>query len=349
MQTLGPLLWWAATLAFLLGLYALWWWLRRLHVGTAATQTPSADNSRRGLLWGLFVLFVALGVPVFEVFDPPKSPATLVVNCTASQWKWHFDYQSYRHAPVAGIAFFSAMRTPTTTDNRQLASLLFNAEAPSSKADELLEVDHPLVLPIGSLVRFVVTSEDTIHAWWIPAFNVKEEAIPGFVQSVEVILPNTPGTYRGMCSQLCGSEHAFMPIVVKLLPVPEFETWLAQQPAQLARQQQRTIPAQMGKEALLALGRTVYQERCELCHGQDGSGQTPRMPTLVNNATLAGPVPPLQELLLKGRNVMPGMRGVLARDDLAALASFLRLNWSGLSESDAWVQPGDLQTFEQTF
>lgn len=339
LQMLRPLFWWGVSLLGLLAFAGLWWWLKP-NPTAASPNTPTSSKS--GLLWGVFVLLIALGAPLLDVIQGPKNAVDLEVNCTASQWQWQFDYQHYQQQPISGLSFVSAMQTPASVDSEALATLLFSAETPSTKADELLEVDHPLILPAGGRVRFTITSEDSIHAWWIPALNVKKEAIPGFVQTLDVTLPNSPGVYRGMCSQLCGQEHAFMPIVVKLLPLSEFNAWLQHTPAQLAAKQQRTPPAQLSKSELLRLGESVYRERCILCHGQAGQGASARIPSFATSRELAGPPQELLRLLGTGRTIMPGMRKILTRDEIAALASYLRLTWSDLPETQAIVQPVDV-------
>lgn len=344
LQMLRPLIGWAASLLGLLVVVGLWWWLKphQAPAPQAPSPQPPPVTSKNGLLWAVFVLMIALGVPLLDVAQGPKNDVDLVVNCTASQWQWQFEYQRYQQQPISGLAFVSALQTPAHVDSDALAALLFSAATPSTKADELLEVDYPLVLPAGGRVRFTITSEDSIHAWWIPALDVKKEAIPGFVQTLDVTLPNAPGVYRGMCSQLCGQEHAFMPIVVKLVPVSEFDVWLKQTPTQLAAKQQRLQPAQLSKPELLRLGESVYRERCILCHGETGKGASARIPSLLASQPLAGPPQELLQLLITGRNIMPGMHKILARDEIAALASYLRLTWSDLPEAQAIVQPVDV-------
>lgn len=298
-------------------------------------------TSRRGLYVGLLLLAGALGLPLADVAwrAPSSDDADLVVACTASQWKWRYDYQTYHHTSIPALSYVSAMQLPKGMESRKLSEMLFNADSPTATADELLDVDEPLVLPTGKRVRFVITSEDSIHAWWLPALQVKKEAIPGFTQSIEVALPEQPGTYRGLCSQLCGQEHAFMPIVVKLVSPEAFELWLADKSAQLQTRKRREIPDRLPVAALLTAGKAIYHERCSLCHQAEGEGLGERVPALASSALIAGPADALADFLKQGKNIMPGMRDILARDDLAALATYLRLRWSQLPEHEAIVQP----------
>lgn len=342
LQTQQPLLLWGAAFIALLVLYAGWWWLQRGR--QTPEHAPPSPSGLRGLSLGALIVLTALAIPLLDVArHQDDRNAALVVDCTASQWKWRFDYRSFQQQTITGVSFVSAMQTPPATDTEALAAQLFSAQAAASTADELLEVDAPLILPVSQRVRFAITSEDSVHAWWIPGLQVKKEAIPGFVQTVDVTLPDQPGLYRGMCSQLCGQQHAFMPIVVKLVSADAFNHWLTEAPARLAARQQRPVAAQMEDSALLTLGREVYRARCALCHQQDGAGRLTRFPALAGNPLVSGPPHPLLQLITEGRNVMPGMKGILARDEVAALVTFVRSEWGKMPVAEAIVQPADLQ------
>lgn len=332
-----PLLLWGITLGLVILAFAL------VGAWRARSGRNTTTKGLGGLMWVAFTLLVALGVPLWDTLThEPKEAADLQVTCTASQWKWHFDYTTYQGKALAGPAFVSAMKMPPTIDSQALAQQLFGSGQLATNTDELLEVDHPMVLPAGQRVRFSITSEDSVHAWWIPALNIKKEAIPGFVQTVELQLPAQTGHFHGMCSQMCGQDHAFMPIVVKLVPPAEFEGWLARKQAALAQSAQRPIPSTLETADLLRQGEILYRERCAVCHLPEGEGASPRIPKLAESPVVAGAEAPLIELLYHGRNVMPGMRDVLARDELAALTTYVRARWGNLSPTEATVQPAQL-------
>lgn len=334
-----PLLWWAGALLVLVLTFAI-----------AGGWRPRHDqpSSSRALPWIVFTLLVALGVPVWEALnDTPSSPTDLQITCTASQWKWHFDYTDYEGANIDGPSFVSAMRTPPSIDSDILARQLFSTDAKVANPDDLLEVDQPMVLPAGRRVRFTITSDDSVHAWWIPGLAIKKDAIPGFVQSVDVQLPAQTGLFRGMCSQMCGQDHAFMPIVVKIVSPAEFTAWLAQTRTRLASEAQRQIPQTLTDDRLFALGAEVYRDRCALCHLSSGDGATSRVPPLTKSPAVHDDSKALVELIAQGRNVMPGMNGILARDEIAAVATFVRVQFGNVPPAQASVQPAQLHNTQR--
>jgi cytochrome c oxidase subunit 2 len=179
----------------------------------------TAPKSRKQWLWTLFPFAALLvldygvfGIPAYHavlMYEDTKTDAELVVKVTGSQWLWEYEF------PAEGVKFYSRLATPR-------AQIL--NEQPKGE-HYLLEVDNPLVLPVGKKIRFITTSNDVIHSWWVPAFGVKRDAVPGFLREFWAKI-DTVGTYRGQCSELCGKEHAYMPIVVNVVPQAEFDSWL---------------------------------------------------------------------------------------------------------------------------
>ena len=184
-----------------------------------APATFTAPKSRKQWFWvllpfaGLLVLdYGVFGIPAYHavlMYEDTKTDADLVVKVTGSQWLWQYEF------PSEGVKFSSRLTTP----REQIMNLEPKGE------NYLLEVDNPLVLPVGKKIRFITTSNDVIHSWWVPAFGVKRDAVPGFLREFWAKIDKV-GTYRGQCSELCGKEHAFMPIVVNVVPQAEFEAWL---------------------------------------------------------------------------------------------------------------------------
>ena len=176
-------------------------------------------KSRKQWFWvllpfaGLLILdYGIFGIPAYHavlMYEDTQTDADVVVKITGNQWLWQYEF------PAEGIKFSSRLATPREQ--------IFNEQP---KGDNyLLEVDHPLVLPVGKKIRFITTSNDVIHSWWVPAFGVKRDAVPGFLREFWARVDKT-GTYRGQCSELCGKEHAFMPVVVNVVPQAEFDAWL---------------------------------------------------------------------------------------------------------------------------
>ena len=209
----------ALTLFFgVLALMLYSFWKHRKSVGHKAIDY-TAPNSRKQWLWTLapFAALLILdygvfGIPAYhavKMYEDSKTDAELVVKVTGSQWMWQYEF------PAEGVKYTSRLVTPRDQiDNKEAKGEHY-----------LLEVDNPLVLPVGKKVRFITTSNDVIHSWWVPAFGVKRDAVPGFLREFWATVEKT-GTYRGQCSELCGKEHAYMPVVVEVVTEQEFKTWL---------------------------------------------------------------------------------------------------------------------------
>lgn len=164
-----------------------------------------------------FIILVVLAVPATKTLIEMEDTSgyDLTVKITGYQWLWHYEYID------EGVDFYSVLRTPRNQIN--------NLEQKSE--NYLLEVDNELVLPVGKKVRFLITSNDVIHAWWVPELAVKKDAVPGFINEAWTKI-NEPGIYRGQCAELCGRDHGFMPVVVRAVPQAEFDNWVAQRAVQ---------------------------------------------------------------------------------------------------------------------
>lgn len=203
-------------------LYSLW--KHRKSTGHAAANF-TGPRSTKQWMWVLspFVALLILdygvfGIPAYHAvkfYEDTKTDSDLVVKVIGNQWLWQYEY------PSEGVSFISRITTP----REQIDNLQPKGE------NYLLEVDNPLVIPVGKKIRFITTSNDVIHSWWVPAFGVKRDAVPGFLREFWATVEK-PGTYRGQCSELCGKEHGFMPVVVKAVSDEEFKVWLAERKQQ---------------------------------------------------------------------------------------------------------------------
>lgn len=228
------------------------------------------ESTKVEIIWTLipFVVLIAMAIPATRVLlameDPSESELTIQI--TGSQWKWHYRYFDH------DVEFYSL-----------LASSAEQIHGEREKREHyLLEVDRPLVLPVGKKVRFLITSEDVIHSWWVPDFAVKKDGNPGFINEAWTKI-DKPGIYRGQCAELCGKGHGFMPIVVIAKPVEEFEQWLnttklAQ--AKVREQEQALLGMNMDMAELMTLGEDVYKSRCATCHQINGLGLPGIFPAL---------------------------------------------------------------------
>jgi cytochrome c oxidase subunit 2 len=231
------------------------------------------QNLRLEILWTLipFLILVGMAYPTTKTVLAMKDTAQpdISIKVTGHQWLWEYEYMN------DGVRFVSNLSTPRAQiDNK------------ATKGEHyLLEVDRPMVVPTGKKVRLLLTAKDVIHSWWMPAFGVKQDAIPGFINEAWFKVEQ-PGTYRGQCAELCGVGHGFMPIVVEAMTPEHYAAWLAEQ-----RTGQAAAAAASGKtytlDELLAHGEKVYTSRCTVCHQANGMGLPGMFPPLVDGAAFA--------------------------------------------------------------
>jgi len=189
----------------------------------AVADTKLLHNARLEAAWTLVptLILIAMAIPSVEklIKIEDMSGSELTIKITGYQWYWQYEYLG------KGVSFYS--RLARTSD---LARQRGSGIDPDTVENYLLEVDNPLIVPVGTKIRLLLTANDVIHAWWVPDFGMKRDAIPGFMNEMWISVDaDKPGTYRGKCAELCGADHGFMPIVVVALPKPEFAAWLGQQ------------------------------------------------------------------------------------------------------------------------
>lgn len=285
----------------------------------------------------LFIDFVLMGIPAVKAvinMEDTQTRADMVLKVTGMQWKWQYEY------PEAGIKFISTLATPRD----QIA----NAEAKGEHY--LLEVDQPVVLPVGKKVRVLLTSTDVIHTWWVPQFGVKRDAIPGFLRETWVLIEK-PGIYRGQCAELCGKDHGFMPVVVHAVPEPEYLAWVDSKKAE-AKAAAGSIERTWSKDELIAAGKEVYEKQCVACHQSEGQGLPPAFPALAGSKVIAGPLFDMNgkptpdghvDRVMNGKagTAMQAFRNTLSDVELAAVITFER-NSFGNQQGDM-VQPAQIK------
>jgi cytochrome c oxidase subunit 2 len=203
-----------------------------LHRKSRGHEAAKFNHSTKAeIIWTIIpvLILVVMAVPATTalVRMEDSSGAEMTVKITGFQWRWKYEYLD------EDISFISSL-DPTSNAARQLNS----GVAPESVENYLLNVDHPLVLPVGRKIKFLITADDVIHSWWVPAFGWKRDAIPGFVNEAWTNIEK-PGTYRGQCAELCGKDHGFMPIVVIALAEDEFESWVSEQQTEKSQSDQQ--------------------------------------------------------------------------------------------------------------
>jgi cytochrome c oxidase subunit 2 len=289
-----------------------------------------SHSTKAEIIWTIIpvLILVAMAVPATSALVQMEnsSESEMTIKITGFQWRWKYEYLDRE------ISFISSL-APSSNAARQLNSGI----APESVDNYLLDVDHPLVLPVGRKIKFLITADDVIHSWWVPDLGWKRDAIPGFINEAWTEIEK-PGTYRGQCAELCGKDHGFMPIVVMALPEDEFEAWASEQMADARNQEQETNRL-WTREELMRHGQGVYENACATCHQPDGMGLTPAFPALAGSSIVTGPVAAHIDIVMNGRagTAMSAWREKLSETDIAAALTYTR-NAFGNDTGDV-VQP----------
>jgi cytochrome c oxidase subunit 2 len=276
-----------------------------------------------------FLIVIGMALPATKTVVAMKDTANadITIKATGMQWKWGYDYLK---GEGEGISFLSALSTP----REQVV------DPSKTKNDNyLLEVDNPVVVPVNKKVRIITTANDVIHGWTIPAFGVKQDAIPGLVRDTWFRAEKV-GTYRGQCVELCGKEHAFMPIVVNVVTEDEYKKWTDVKKKEMAAKADDPNKVWTIDE-LKQRGEKVYAANCVACHQAGGKGVPGTFPALDASSVVNGPKKPQIDIVLNGKGGMPPWKGVLSDTDIAAVITYTRNNWSNKAQENI-VQPAEV-------
>ncbi|MGH8754095.1 MAG: cytochrome c oxidase subunit II [Burkholderiales bacterium] len=268
------------------------------------------------ILWTIIPFFILVGMayPATKTVLAMKNASNpdMTIKVTGYQWKWGYDYLQ------DGISFYSTMTTPQDQ---------IYGRAPKGE-HYLLEVDKPLVVPVGKRVRVLITADDVIHAWWVPAFGVKQDAIPGFIRD-SWFKVDKPGIYRGQCAELCGKDHGFMPIVVEAKEQKDYELWLAEQKQRQAATQVDTSKT-FTPEELKTQGEKVYNTNCAVCHQANGKGIPGAFPALDGSKIATGPKADHLNSVMNGKpgTAMVAFSKLLTDVEIASVITYERNAWN---------------------
>lgn len=298
-----------------------------------------------------FIILIGMAVPATRVLIDmdDSSEAELTVKVTGYRWNWSYEYLAYQDDNDVGIFYFSNLKTPAEQYNRPIlkdglfpygtAADRVGAEPTEKDSTYMLAVDKPLVIPAGVKVRFLVTADDVIHSFYMPDFAIKKDAIPGFVNEAWTLVPeDATGTYYGQCAELCGKNHAFMPIEVRVLAKNEFDSWIAEEKEKAASGPDLTPFSSL--ESAMELGQQKYAAACVLCHGAEGQGGIGLPFAGTELMTDPSRVQENIDVLIKGRNAMPSFAAQLTPREIAAVITYQR-NAFGNNTGDL-VQPADV-------
>ncbi|MDN3489719.1 cytochrome c oxidase subunit II [Pseudoalteromonas sp. APC 3694] len=311
----------------------MFWALIHHRKSKGAVPAQFHESTKVEILWTAipFVILIVMAIPATKTLIAMEdaSKADLTIKITGSQWKWHYEYMG------EDVEFYSMLATP----QNEITNLA------DKNPNYLLEVDKPLVLPINQKVRFLMTSDDVIHSWWMPDFAVKKDANPGFINETWTNI-NEVGTYRGQCAELCGKDHGFMPVVVEAKTEEDFKTWLAE--AKQAKQKAAEADAALldqvvPKEELMALGEQVYMASCAACHQPTGLGLPGVFPALKGSPIVIGDIKGHIDILLHGKpgTAMQSFAKQLSIKQIAAVITYKRNAWG--NDTGDVIQPSEIQ------
>lgn len=297
------------------------------------------DNTRLEIVWTIipFLILFGLAIPATRVLInlEDTSEADVTIKIVGHQWKWQYQYLDQ------GINFFSNLSTPyAQIQNREPKGEWY-----------LLEVDKPLVVPVHKKIRFLVTSNDVVHSWWVPELGVKRDAIPGFMHESWARIEK-PGIYRGQCAELCGINHAYMPIEVHAVSTEEFDKWAAEQEkVEDKYAKTKDKPAEqrvMTRAELMISGKEKYDLMCAACHKENGTGIPPMYPALKGSSVAVGkPISRHIEMVLNGvpGTAMQAFKDQLNNEDIAAIVTYERNAWE--NNTNDLIQPADVAKARQ--
>ena len=295
------------------------------------------ESTTMEILWTVvpIVILVSMAVPATTTLLAMEdtSNADMSIKVTGIQWKWKYDYVD---GEAAGISFVSSLH-PKHNEARLLGA---NADLSQFGDQYLLDVDNPLVIPTGQKIRFLLTAADVIHAWWVPDFGWKKDAIPGFINEAWTRV-DEPGVYRGQCAELCGKDHGFMPIVVVAKSPEDYSKWVAEQQAAV-RAVEASAEREWSMDELMAKGEQVHTTNCAACHQANGQGLPPAFPPIAGSALAVGDAGAHISLVLNGKpgTAMAPYRDILDDASLAAVLTYQRNSWGNAAST---VQPADVK------
>ena len=293
------------------------------------------ENHKVEIAWTIipFLILIAMAIPasktLVKIYD--DEAGDLNIQVTGHQWKWQYNYLE------DDVSFFSNL----STDMDEINNLVPKGE------NYLQEVDEMVVIPVGKKVRFLITANDVIHSWWMPAFAIKQDAIPGFVNTAWTKV-DKPGIYRGKCTELCGKNHGFMPIVVKVVEQSEYDEWVSGK-REAAMKMAELTTKDWTAEELVARGESVYAVNCVACHQTNGQGISGIFPALAGSDIVLNDKERNIEILMEGvQGAAMNSFSYLSEVELAAVITYTRQSWGNENNGDGEiVVPKDIVDYKK--
>lgn len=297
--------------------FGIMFWSIIRHRKARGVQPASFHESTKiEILWTAIpvVILIGMAIPATQTLIAMEdtTAADVTVLVTGSQWKWHYKYLEHE------VEYFSLLATP----REQISNKLAKGE------NYLLEVDRPLVIPTGQKVRFLMTSDDVIHSWWVPAFAIKKDANPGFINEAWTRV-DEPGVYRGQCAELCGKDHGFMPIVVIAKDPADYQAWIVEEETRIATAkaaERELLAMNMTMEELMTTGERVYQGWCVACHQATGAGLPGIFPAIKGSQLVLTDRAAHIDIIVNGKpgTAMQAFGRQLSLKELAAVITYTR-------------------------
>lgn len=315
----------------------MFWSILRHRKARGVQPAQFHESTKVEILWTAIpvVLLIAMAIPATKTLiameDTTEADVTVLI--TGSQWKWHYKYLEH------DVEFYSLLATPQEQINNKFAK----------GENYLLEVDRPLVIPTGKKVRFLMTSDDVIHSWWVPAFAIKKDTNPGFINEAWTRVEE-PGIYRGQCAELCGKDHAFMPIVVIAKSPADYEQWVNTEAERIAKakaEEQELLAMNMSMEELMSVGERTYIAYCAACHQPNGAGLPGIFPALKGSAMVLEDKSSHIDIVLNGKagTSMQAYAKQLSLKEIAAVITYERNAWG--NNTSELVQAADVHAVMQ--
>ncbi len=311
----------------------MFWSIYHHRKSKGARPAQFHHSTRLEILWTAIPIFilVIMAVPATRTLINMEATgdADMTIKVTGYQWKWEYEYID------EGFSFFSALDAESN-EIRQLKSGL----DPNEMEHYLLDVDKPLVVPVGTKIRFLTTAADVIHAWWVPDLGWKRDSIPGFINESWALIEEE-GTYRGQCAELCGRDHAFMPIVVKAVSEDDYFDWVGEMMV-AAADANAGADREWAMAELMEKGEQVYATFCQACHQANGQGIPGAFATLVGSPITVGPIEGHIDIVLNGKagTAMAAFGSQLNDVELAAVVTYERNAWG--NDVGDLVQPATI-------
>jgi cytochrome c oxidase subunit 2 len=295
------------------------------------------ENTTIEIVWTIIptLILIGMAIPATKTMLELDNvqDADMSIKVTGWQWKWEYEYMDN------DIHFFSNL-DKESNEARQVGSDI----DPRSVPHYLLNVDKPLVIPTKTKIRFLFTAADVIHSWWVPDLGWKKDTIPGFINESWTYIEK-PGTYRGQCTELCGKDHGFMPIVVIAMEQADYNIWVKEQQA-IAKAEANSADKEWSQEELFAKGESVYASNCASCHMDDGAGIAGTFPAITDSPVVTGDIDIQINEVMNGQGMMPAFRTILSAVDFAAVITYTR-NGLGNSAGD-FVQPSKIKSLQSS-